>query len=263
MKKEVEKNLRTIMPGNDELDQFFQILDLPDEKFDEIYPKMREVSMAAFTSSEFQSEVLRNAKVYAQTNDVDIEAEKEAIQELLDEIRQDDSLSANKREFLIDILNASAMTTYELLQVPRERIEVKIQLIDGGVAPRYAHPTDAGADIFANEDVTIEPGETKVVHTGIKVAIPIGYEIQIRPRSGLSLKTNLRVANAPGTIDTDYRGEVGVIMTNIGNEPETIAKSDKIAQMVISEVPMIKWIEVDALDETERGEGGFGSTGKR
>jgi dUTP pyrophosphatase len=115
--------------------------------------------------------------------------------------------------------------------------------------------------VFANETVTLNGGDTVIVKTGIKVAIPIGYEIQIRPRSGLSYKTGLRVANAPGTIDSDYRGEVGVIMYNTSDENITIFKGDKIAQMVLSEVPMIKWNEVESLDETERGEGGFGSTG--
>ena len=119
------------------------------------------------------------------------------------------------------------------------------------------------ADIFAAEEIIIKPNETQMVRTGIQVAIPVGYEIQIRPRSGLSFKTGLRIANTPGTIDSDYRGEVGVIMTNIGKTDETIKVGDKIAQMVISPVPMIKWVETDVLSETERGEGGFGSTDKK
>jgi dUTP pyrophosphatase len=153
--------------------------------------------------------------------------------------------------------------TFDLAQNPRERIGVKIQLInEDAKLPEYAHDSDAGADIFAVEETVIPPHQTAIIKTGIKVAIPAGYEIQIRPRSGLSFKTPLRIANAPGTIDANYRGEVGVIMTNTGNLTQTIAKHDKIAQMVIAPVPMITWETVDSLDETDRGEGGFGSTDK-
>ena len=105
----------------------------------------------------------------------------------------------------------------------------------------------------------------KIVKTGIAVAIPAGYEIQIRPRSGLSLKSKLRIANAPGTIDTEYRGEIGIIMTNTGDVPYVIDKGMKIAQMVIAPTPMIKWNEVTTVEElgtTDRGADGFGSTDK-
>lgn len=261
MKKEIEKNLRDILPDDNDMANFFQLLELPDEKFEQIYPQIKGVFAETFKSPDFQSDVIRNAKIYSQINSVDIEAEKAAVQELVEEIKQDDSISEHKREILVSILEASALATYELLEVPRERIEVKIQKInDNAKLPEYAHITDAGADIFANETVVFEPGETKIVPTGIKVAIPAGYEIQIRPRSGMSLKTGMRIANAPGTIDSDYRGEVGVIMTNTFDSKWTIMSGDKIAQMVIAPVPMIKWIETDNLDETERGEGGFGST---
>ena len=130
--------------------------------------------------------------------------------------------------------------------------------------PSYAHDGDAGADIRASlaEPMTIEPHTWKAVPTGLFANIPYGYEIQIRPRSGLSLKTNLRIANAPGTIDAEYRGEVGVIVENTGNLTATISKGDKIAQMVVMPVPMIKWEEVDELSQTSRGEGGYGSTDK-
>ena len=136
------------------------------------------------------------------------------------------------------------------------------KITEDAVLPTYAHDTDAGADIYAVEDYKLAPHSTTIVKTGLKIAIPAGYEIQIRPRSGLSLKTNLRIANAPGTIDAEYRGEVGVIVENTGNLTATISKGDKIAQMVVMPVPMIKWEEVDELSQTSRGEGGYGSTDK-
>lgn len=263
MKIEVRDNLKAIMPADDSVDQLFQLIDLPDEKFNQIYPSLKEVATSSFKSSNFQKEVIQNVNAYAAVNEIDIESEKAAVEELIKSVKEDDSLSGNKKEFIISLLEASALSTYELLENPRERVEVQIQLVDPNAKlPTYAHPTDAGADVYAAESTWFMPGETKIVRTGIKVAIPIGYEIQIRPRSGMSLKTGFRIANAPGTIDSDYRGEVGVIMTNTATTTENIEQGDKIAQMVISPVPMIKWIETDNLDKTERGEGGFGSTGK-
>lgn len=263
MKMQLQNNLKALMPDDESIPQLFQLIDLPDAKFDQIYPQLQSMAETTFKSGAFQKDVLQNLTVYKASNEVDIEAERATVEELIKEIKEDDTLSANKQAFLISILEAATLSVYDLMQNPRERVEVKIQLISSTAKiPTYAHPTDAGADIFANETVVFEPGETKIVPTGIKVAIPAGYEIQIRPRSGMSLKTGMRIANAPGTIDSDYRGEVGVIMTNTFNSKWTIMSGDKIAQMVIAPVPMIKWIETDNLDETERGEGGFGSTDK-
>jgi dUTP pyrophosphatase len=137
------------------------------------------------------------------------------------------------------------------------------KLSDDVVLPVYAKKGDAGMDVRATKDIVILPNETVIVPTGLKVAIPEGYEIQIRPRSGLSFKTPLRVANAPGTIDSGYRDEIGVIMTNTrSTETFDIKKGDRIAQFVLSEVPKIKWVLT--LDIEEIGinrNGGFGSTG--
>jgi len=132
--------------------------------------------------------------------------------------------------------------------------------------PKYAHMGDAGMDLIARMDVTIQPGETELVPTGLCVQLPSDeYELQVRPRSGLSLKTSLRVANAPGTIDSNYRGEIKVIMDNISRDkPEYIKVGDRIAQLVLAKVGRIEWLEVDSQDEltdTNRGVGGFGSTG--
>lgn len=131
--------------------------------------------------------------------------------------------------------------------------------------PEYAQVGDAGMDIRASEPTIIYPGETKIIKTGLFVAIPKGYELQVRPRSGMSAKTNIRVSNAPGTIDSNYRGEIGVILDNIGNDEYYINVGDRIAQLVLNKVPTIRWYpveNVEALGETNRGAGGFGSTGK-
>jgi dUTP pyrophosphatase len=127
--------------------------------------------------------------------------------------------------------------------------------------PHYASKGAAGFDLVAIEDVLLTTGQTKLIKTGLAVAVPYGYELQIRPRSGLSLKTGLRVVNSPGTVDSDYRGEVCVIMQATGGVYE-IKKGDRIAQGVVTEVFQVDFEEVSDLDDTERGSGGFGSTGK-
>jgi len=127
--------------------------------------------------------------------------------------------------------------------------------------PVYATSGAAGMDVVSAEDVTIAPGGRHAVATGLSVAIPHGYEIQVRPRSGLALKHGITVPNTPGTIDSDYRGEVKVILINHGTEPFAILRGDRVAQLVLAPVTRAGWIEVAELDETVRGEGGFGSTG--
>lgn len=127
--------------------------------------------------------------------------------------------------------------------------------------PRYATDGAAGMDVVSAEAVTLAPGERHAVATGLAVAIPPGYEIQVRPRSGLALKHGITVPNTPGTIDSDYRGELKVILINHGSEPFPIARGDRVAQLVLAPVTQATWREVAELDETERGAGGFGSTG--
>lgn len=128
--------------------------------------------------------------------------------------------------------------------------------------PAYATPASAGVDLYAVEKRVLRPGERVLVPTGIRIALPVGYEAQVRPRSGLALKHGITLPNSPGTIDADYRGEVQVIMQNLGDAPFTIEPGDRIAQMVVAPVSQVDWLEADALDETERGAGGFGSTGR-
>jgi len=135
------------------------------------------------------------------------------------------------------------------------------RLVPDAVLPAYAHPSDAGMDLRSVEDLTIEPGKRALVHTGLVVLLPPMYEAQVRPRSGLAIKNGVTVLNTPGTIDSGYRGEVGVILANFGDVPFVVKKGDKIAQMVIAPVTQPEIVETDVVDETDRGAGGFGSTG--
>lgn len=132
---------------------------------------------------------------------------------------------------------------------------------EGLELPAYATEGAAGMDVVAAEDVMLASGARHAVATGIAVAIPPGFEIQVRPRSGLALKHGVTVPNTPGTIDSDYRGELKVIMINLGSEPFEIRRGDRVAQLVLAPVVRASWLKVDELDETLRGEGGFGSTG--
>ena len=129
--------------------------------------------------------------------------------------------------------------------------------------PAYATELSAGMDLRANidEPIVLKPMERRLVPTGLHIALPVGYEAQIRPRSGLALKKGITVLNAPGTVDADYRGDVGVILINLSDEPFIIEDGERIAQMVIARHEHAEFIPVDVLDETERGEGGYGHTG--
>ena len=140
------------------------------------------------------------------------------------------------------------------------QLEVK-RLTPDAALPLYAHPGDAGMDLHANEALTLRPGESGMVRTGIAIALPPGTEAQVRPRSGLALKHGVTILNAPGTIDEGYRGEVGVILINHGPADYHVAKGMRIAQMVIQPVLCVDVVEARELSETRRGEGGFGSTG--
>jgi dUTP pyrophosphatase len=132
---------------------------------------------------------------------------------------------------------------------------------EGLELPAYATDGAAGMDVLAAEDVTLAPGDRYPVATGLALAIPPGFEIQVRPRSGLALKHGITLLNTPGTIDSDYRGELKVILVNLGGEAFAVRRGDRIAQLVLAPVVRAAWLKVDELDETQRGEGGFGSTG--
>ena len=133
---------------------------------------------------------------------------------------------------------------------------------EGLPLPSYASHGAAGMDVVAAENVTLLPGERHAVATGFAIAIPPGHEVQVRPRSGLALKHGITCLNTPGTIDSDYRGEVKVILANLGDENFEIRRGDRIAQLVIAPVARARWEEVESLPASERGAGGFGSTGR-
>ena len=194
-------------------------------------------------------------------------------------------LSAEKRDFLKRILSTTYNALSEAEGITKRHVLIPIEYCHPDAKmPTYAHLTDAGMDIYLTEDVTIRPGETKLIPTGLKVALPLGYELQVRPRSGRSLKSKLRISNAPGTIDAGYRDEIGIIVDNIdqvikGGELDeagrltgilwgsdiTLSKGEKIAQLVLSEVPKAVFYEVESVStiENDGRKGGFGSTGDK
>ena len=148
-------------------------------------------------------------------------------------------------------------------QTNMENVVIKIINKSNHSTPSYETNSSAGMDLRADLDETIilKPLERKIIKTGLYIALPAGFEAQVRPRSGLAAKFGISVLNAPGTIDADYRGEIGVILVNLSNENFQINDGDRIAQMIIARYAHTKWEEVNVLDETKRGEGGFGSTG--
>jgi dUTP pyrophosphatase len=194
-----------------------------------------------------------------------------------------DSLSAQKRDFLKQIVGLSYNLMAETEGSAKKKITIPLEYCnENAKMPAYAHLTDSGMDVYALEDITIAPGETKLIPTGLKVAIPAGYELQVRPKSGRCLKTKLRIANTPGTIDAGYRDEIGVIVDNI--EPfiksaqmdeagrlynvefgssYTIGKGEKFAQLVLCEVPKAVFYQVESVSaiENDGRAGGFGSSG--
>lgn len=147
-----------------------------------------------------------------------------------------------------------------------EEIDVKLTPLEHAVGlnlPSYATDQSAGMDLSAalEEAFVLEPGDRALIPTGLSIALPAGYEAQVRPRSGLALKHGVTVLNSPGTIDADYRGEVKVLLANLGQEAFTIERGMRIAQMVVARHSVVKWSVTEELDETARGSGGFGSTG--
>ena len=146
-----------------------------------------------------------------------------------------------------------------------DKVKVKIINKSSNALPEYATPLSAGMDLRANisESIILQPLERRLIPTGIFLQLPEGYECQIRPRSGLALKHGITVLNSPGTIDADYRRELCVILANMSSQPFTIEKGERICQMVVARHASVDWDEVDVLDETERGAGGFGHTGTK
>ena len=192
-------------------------------------------------------------------------------------------ISVQKRDFLKNIIGTIVNAVNDTEGIAKKNVSVAIELCDPNAKiPQYAHISDSGVDVYALDDITVKPGETVLVPTGIKVALPAGYELQVRPKSGRCLKTKLRVANTPGTIDQGYRDEIKVIIENVESRIKditideegkvtsilyggdfTIGKGEKFCQLVLAEVPKIAFYRVDSvleIDKEDRG-GGFGSSG--
>lgn len=143
-------------------------------------------------------------------------------------------------------------------------VQVKVKILDPDTQiPQFAYPGDVAVDLRSRIDVVIKPLQIVGVPSGIAIELPVGYEAQVRPRSGLALKHGISLVNTPGTIDTEYRGEIVCIIINLGQEEFTITKGDRIAQMAIREVPVVELLEVPELSTTTRGSAGFGSSGKK
>lgn len=266
-----------------DMDSILTILSLPDNEFRVMSEIVIQEMEKACNNPNDRLILIQNLTA-AGVKAEDLIEEYQKVIDQLEEIK--DSFPLNKIGFLkrimIVIINAIAETE----GIPKRTINIPIELChEDAKIPAYARVGDAGMDVFALEDITINPGETKIIPIGIKVAIPSGYELQVRPKSGRAAKTKLRVANTPGTIDSGYRDEVGIIIENI--EPNiadltydfddngkpiitsilhgksyTICKGEKFAQLVLSEVPTATWTQVDTIEafEGNRG-GGFGSTG--
>lgn len=269
--------------GAQDLAALGQILSLPDKEFNILSELVIEELQKTLNDP---TERLTLSQALAATGGKveDLTDEYEAILNSLDEIS--DEFEPAKIGFIKRLLITVINSISEIDGIPKRKIFVPIELTHKDAKkPMYARIGDAGMDVYAVDDIAIAPGETKIIPLGFKVAVPNGYELQVRPRSGMSAKTPLRVANAPGTIDSGYRGEVGVILENTASpiqdiEYETndkgeiviksilhspvffITKGEKFAQLVLSEVPTAIWKEVDDIKAIggDRG-GGFGSTG--
>lgn len=281
---ELKKVLEAIGSATNNEDTFGEIagmLALPDEHFEIIAPVFLSQLEKDYRDFNTQVELVQAMNVMGvKAEDIRFEYLKicESVDEQLGSI-----MSHAKRDFLKRIMGLTYNAAAEAEGIAKKNILIPIEYCHTNAKmPTYAHLTDSGMDVFALDDITIAPGETKLVPTGLKVAIPAGYELQVRPKSGRCLKTKLRVANTPGTIDAGYRDEIGVIIDNI--EPfiksaqmdetgrlynvefgssYTIGKGEKFAQLVLCEVPKAVFYQVESVGEIENDgrAGGFGSTG--
>ena len=268
------------------MEEIGALLALSDEQFALIAPLFLDELEKSYNNTN-QQMLLVQAMNVAGRHMEDIEEEYLALCDVID-AQTAKQLTAPKRDFLKRLVGITYNSIANIDGVAKRTINIPIEYCHPDAKmPAYAHPSDAGMDVYALDEITIAPGETKLIPLGIKVAIPLGYELQVRPKSGRCLKTKLRVANAPGTIDAGYRDEVGVIIENIDppiraihtefaqnpndpipvgaidfGQPYTIGKGEKFAQLVLSEVPKVCWIENESVELLgENRGGGFGSTG--
>ena len=287
MAKEILKeiNFEEMENDNDILDA---LLAMPDEDFAVIEPVIKFEIEKRLNRSNEKILIAKNTNSLGYTGEELVKAFSLFRQEL--DNNPPAGISKKKIDFLKFVIGLICNTITDVEGTSQKIINIPIELChEDAKIPTYANLTDSGMDVYALEDITIHPGETVLVKTGLKVAIPVGYEIQVRPKSGRALKTKMRVANSPGTIDSGYRDEIGIIIDNIeppikditytsdlvdGKPVYTITsilhgsdmfitKGEKFAQLVLSEVPKVAFYEVDNVSKIENDgrTGGFGSTG--
>ena len=263
------------------LDMFESLMSLDDESFEQLKPQ----ALQLFAETLHEPESIAEFRSLAIVQGYTVETARADFQTAIEAINEIDFLSESKKDFLKEIYTMSSNQLEKIIGGETNMVRIPCELAEGVKAPVYAHKTDAGMDIYARDEITLGPGETKIIGTGIKAAIPEGYALLIQPRSGQSAKTKLRIANTPGLIDAGYRDEIGVIMENIEppfkdidyefdengeihiksilhGEAYTIAPGQRFAQMRLVQVPQAEFVQVESVGEIgeDRG-GGFGSTG--
>ena len=266
----------------DTLEAIGGLLNLPEDKFALLAPGVLDSYLRSLNNA--NTRLLLAQAINA--NGIAVEDMVQNFAKLGQKIDTLESFSAQKKDFLKQLVNGLGNCISETQGAAKKYIQIPYEKCrEGARMPEYAHIDDSGMDLYALEDYTIHPGETKLIPTGLKFAIPNGYELQIRPKSGRCLKTKLRVANTPATIDAGFRGEVCVIVENVEapiqdityefdndghpvitsilhGEDHYIHKGEKFAQLVLAEVPKANFYLVDkVMEDTERADGGFGSTG--
>ena len=267
---------------DDTLEAIGGLLNLPEDKFALLAPGVLDSYLRSLNNA--NTRLLLAQAINA--NGATVEDMVQNFAQLGQKIDTLESFSAQKKDFLKQLVNGLGNCISETQGVAKKYIQIPYEKCrEGARMPEYAHIDDSGMDLYALEDYTIHPGETKLIPTGLKFAIPNGYELQIRPKSGRCLKTKLRVANTPATIDAGFRGEVCVIVENVEAPIQDITyefdndghpvitsilhgadhyihKGEKFAQLVLAEVPKANFYLVDkVMEDTERADGGFGSTG--
>ena len=267
---------------DDTLEAIGGLLNLPEDKFALLAPGVLDSYLRSLNNA--NTRLLLAQAINA--NGIAVEDMVQNFAQLGQKIDTLESFSAQKKDFLKQLVNGLGNCISETQGVAKKYIQIPYEKCrEGARMPEYAHIDDSGMDLYALEDYTIHPGETKLIPTGLKFAIPNGYELQIRPKSGRCLKTKLRIANTPATIDAGFRGEVCVIVENVEapiqdityefdndghpvitsilhGEDHYIHKGEKFAQLVLAEVPKANFYLVDkVMEDTERADGGFGSTG--
>lgn len=279
--QELLEELKGITPTDGDFDYVAHLLSLSEESFQLLAPHFLESLYNTYQITENRLLLARTLTLSNITLQ-DLYDQKEEMLKVIDDTAGD-FFSPAKLSFLKEMVSLTYETLADVDGITKCMIDIPVQLIHSEAKlPAYAHSNDSGMDVYALEDITIKPGETRLIPIGIKVSLPRGYELQVRPKSGRSLKSKLRIANAPGTIDEGYHDEIMVIVENTDQYIKhaeidengrlyniefgsdiTIGKGEKFAQLVLSMVPKVVWRETEAIFDTNDRGGGFGSTGDK